>query len=128
VDAQSQQPRPASPTDDTNDADWILPGYGGTPAQALARIGTICAGIPDLFNAMLAVLGTHQTVSREILALAIKQCRPDIADLSRNDVVALLTSIRNGGWQGFDAVLRSRRRGERSGERKVAAALPWTGQ
>jgi hypothetical protein len=103
------------------DAEWVLPATRGTPAQALARIGRLCAGMPDLFSAMFAVLGTHQGVSREILALAIKQCRPDIADLSRDDVVALLTSIWNGGRPGFDAVLRSRRRGsERS-----AAVLPW---
>jgi hypothetical protein len=107
---------------DVLDAEWMLPTTRSTPAQSLARIGCLCAGMPDLFSALLAVLGAHQNVSREILAMAIKQCRPDLADLSRDDVVGLLVSIWNGGRQGFDAVLRSRRRG---GGERAAAALPW---
>lgn len=107
---------------DGSDARWAVPGAHGTPGQALARIGVLCSGTPDLFAAMLAVLGTHQAVARDILALAIRQFRPDTADLTRDDVVALLTAILNGGRQGFDAVLRSRRRGDRAGR---AAALPW---
>jgi len=107
-----------------SDAAWTLPGKPSTPAQSLARIGVICTGTPDLFSAMFAVLGTHQTVSREMLALAIKQFRPDTADLGRDDVAALLTSIWNGGRPGFEAVLRSRRRGERKG----GAPLPWASE
>lgn len=107
---------------DGQDARWAVPGAHGTPAQALARIGVLCSGTPDLFSAMLAVVATHQAVSREILAMAIRQFRPDTADLSRDDVVALLTAILNGGRQGFDAVLRSRRRGDRAGR---MAALPF---
>jgi len=97
----------------SNEAAWVLPGRQGTPAEALARIGVICGGMPDLFGALLAVLGTHQAVAVPILAAAVKQFRPDVADLSTDDVAALLTAIRNGGIQGFEAVLRSRRKSER---------------
>jgi hypothetical protein len=102
------------------DVAWILPGGHGSPAQALARIEALCAGFPDLFSAMLAVLATHQAVSREILALAILQFRADTADLNKDAVVGLLTSVVQGGRPGFEAVLRARRKGERK-----AVALPW---
>ncbi len=104
----------------SNEAAWILPGRQGAPAEALGRIGVICGGMPDLFGALLAVLGTHQAVSVAILAAAVKQFRADLADLSNDDVAALLTAIRNGGIQGFEAVLRSRRKGERKG-----GGFPW---
>lgn len=107
---------------DGSDARWAVPGAHGTPAEALARIGVLCSGTPELFAAMLAVLGTHQAVARDHLALAIRQFRPDTADLTREDVVALLTAILNGGRQGFDAVLRSRRKGDRASRQ---SALPW---
>lgn len=109
-----------SATDPAGDVAWALPGQHGSPAEALARIGALCAGIPDAFGAMLAVLATHQGIAREILAAAIHQFRPELADLTRDDLLALLTSICNGGRPGFDAVLRSRRKGDRK-----AAALPW---
>ncbi len=96
-----------------SDAAWAVPGQHGSPAAALARIQWLCAGTPDLFAAVLGVLGTHQAVNRELLAAALKQCRPELADLSRDDVAGLLTALLNGGRPGFDAVLRSRRRGER---------------
>ncbi len=69
---------------------------------------------------MLAVLATHQAVSREILALAILQFRTDTADLNKDAVVGLLTSVVQGGRPGFEAVLRARRKAERK-----AVALPW---
>jgi len=130
MDMNSQEPAAAGATaaaaqpEAGSDAEWTLPGKPSTPAQSLTRIGVICNGIPDLFSAMFAVLGTHQSVSREMLALAIKQFRPDTADLGREDMAALLTSIWNGGRPGFDAVLRSRRRGERKG----GAPLPWASE
>jgi hypothetical protein len=99
---------------------WVFPGRQGTPAQALARIELLCAGIPDLFALLLAILATHQAVAKDILALSIAQFRPDVADLGKDGLVALLTSILNGGRPGFDAVLRSRRKAERK-----AVALPW---
>lgn len=102
------------------DLSWITPGNHGAPADALLRIGFICAEVNDLFGAMFAVLGTHQAVSHHILAAALKQCRSDLADLSRDDVSALLTSAWNGGRSGFDAVMRSRRKGLRK-----TSALPW---
>ena len=69
---------------------------------------------------MLAVLATHQAVSRDILALAILQFRADTSDLNKEAVVGLLTSVVQGGRPGFEAVLRAKRKGERK-----AAALPW---
>lgn len=98
---------------------WYSPGQHGTPAQALARIRSICAHVPELYGAMFAVLGAHQGVPREMLAAAIQQCRADAAAMPRADVVALLTSIWTGGREGFDAVLRSRKKGERK------AGLGW---
>lgn len=94
---------------------WMLPGRHGAPAEVLARIQLICQQQPELFSAMFVVLATHQGLPREILAAATKQCRSDLDDLSRDDVAGLYTSILNGGRQGFDAVLRARRKGERRG-------------
>jgi hypothetical protein len=99
---------------------WAVPGRHGSPAEALARIGALCRGHADLFSALFAVLATHQGVSRDILAAALKQFRPELSALSSDDVVGLLTAILHGGRPGFEAVLRSRQRGERK-----AAALPW---
>lgn len=92
---------------------WVLPGGQGTPAEALERIRLICLGGGDLFSTLLILLATHQAVPREQLAAAAQRFRPDLADLKAADVHALLTAIWNGGWQGFDAVLRSRRKAER---------------
>lgn len=92
---------------------WFTPGQHGTPAEALARIRAICDAVPDLFGAMFAVLGAHQGLPREILAAAIAQCRADAAAMPRADIVSLLTATWNGGREGFEAVLRARRKGER---------------
>lgn len=105
---------------DPSDCAWFAPGAHGTPAQALLRIRAISAAVPDLYGAMFAVLGAHQGLPREILAAALQQCRPDAAAMKREDLVALFTSIWTGGRDGFDAVLRSRRKGERK-----AASLGW---
>ncbi len=92
---------------------WMLPGQHGAPAEVLPRIQFVCQQQPDLFSAMFLLLATHQGLPREILAAATKQCRNDLDDLTRDDVAGLYTSILNGGRQGFDAVLRARRKGER---------------
>lgn len=92
---------------------WLLPGQHGTPAEVLPRIQFICQQQPDLFSAMLLLVATHQGLPREILAAATKQCRSDLDDLSREDVAGLYTSILNGGRDGFDAVLRARRKSQR---------------
>jgi hypothetical protein len=99
---------------------WMTPGDHGTPAQALGRIRVLCQQFPDLHSALLAVLATHQGLAREILGVAVKQFRRDLDDLSPADITALLTSIWNGGKQGFEATLRSRRKGDRK-----AAAMSW---
>lgn len=99
---------------------WIDPGVRSTPAQSLRRIKALCGHFPDLFNAMQAVVVTHPNVSREMLAMAIKQFRRDADALSQEDVVGLLTSVINGAHQAFDAVLRTRKGAERK-----ASSLPW---
>jgi hypothetical protein len=87
---------------------WMLPGQRTAPAEAMQRIQQLCAGQPDLFGAMFMVLAGHQEVPREVLAAAIKQCRPDLDAYTREDVMGLLVAIWNGGKSGFDAVLRTR--------------------
>jgi len=100
---------------DSDDWRWVLPGQQGNPAEVMPRIRAICEQLPDLFDAMFLLLATHQGLPREILAAATKQCRGDLGDLGRDDVVGLYTSILNGGRQGFDAVLRAKRKDRRSG-------------
>ena len=104
----------------SDDVSWIAPSGRSTPAQSLQRIKAQCALFPELFNAMFAVAATHQSVSREMLALAIKQFRRDTDNLGKDDLVSLLVSIANGGNQAFEAVLRTRKGADRK-----AAALPW---
>lgn len=103
-----------------DDVSWIAPGHRSTPAQALQRIRLLCEQFPDLFGAMFAIAATHTTVSRDMLALAIKQFRGDTEALSKDDVVGLLASVSNGGLQAFEAVLRTRK-----GSGRKAASLPW---
>lgn len=103
-----------------SDVDWVLPGNHGTPTDALARISVLCQGIPDLFIALWTVMATHQGLPRELLAMAVLQQRLDVQDLGKDGLVALMTAIVNGGRQGFDAVLRSRRKSERRNN-----PLPW---
>lgn len=103
-----------------NEVEWIGPAARSTPGQALRRIKALCGRFPDLYSAMAVVAATHPTVSREMLAMAIKQFRRDTESLSKEDVMGLLVSIVNGGSQGFEAVLRTRKNSERK-----TASLPW---
>ena len=100
---------------------WLQPGHRATPAEALKRIQVLCSAWPDLHAAMLAVLGTHQELPREMLAAAIKQFRPDLAAYTAEDVVGLLTALWHGGKSGFDAVLRTRT----ASPKKGASAFSW---
>lgn len=93
---------------------WVLPGRHGSPTEVLARMRVICEQVPDLGDAMLLLLATHQGLPREILATATKQCRADLGELSLQDVQSLYISLATGGRQGFDAVLRSRKKGPRT--------------
>ena len=99
---------------------WMAPGYRSEPAEALARIRAMCELIPELYGAMFAVSATHQSLPKEILAAAVRQFRRDTDGLTQDDVVGLMTSILNGSRSGFDAVLRSRKKGERK-----AISTPW---
>ena len=47
------------------------------------------------------------------LAAAVKQFRRDTDSLTQADVTGLFTALLNGGRQGFDTVLRTRRSGDR---------------
>ncbi|MFO1227520.1 hypothetical protein [Roseateles sp.] len=101
--------------------DWMLPGARNAPADSMHRIQTLCTAYPDLFTALITVLATHQGVPRELLAVAIKQCRPDLESFSREDVSQLLIAAWNGGKSGMDAVHRARSsQGKRS-----SASLSW---
>jgi hypothetical protein len=102
------------------DLPWIGPTARSSPAQSLRRIKALCGRYPDLFGAMQAVAVTHPGVSREMLAMAIKQFRRDAEAYSQEDLVGLLTSVTNGALQAFEAVLRTRKGADRK-----AAALPW---
>ena len=110
-----------SPEEVASDVAWIIPGNHGTPAEALARIGVLCQGMPDLFLVLWTIMATHHGLPKELLAMAVLQQRNDVGDLGKEGLVALMTAIVNGGRQGFDAVLRSRRKSERK-----AAGFPWT--
>jgi len=101
---------------------WLTPERQSDPRGSLRRIREICARCEDLYPAMQAVLAMHPNVSRDILAAATKKFRRDLDLLSVEDITGLLVAAWNGGQQGFDAVLRTRK----GSERKVAA-LPWAG-
>lgn len=90
---------------------WLSARECGTPAETLARIRAMCERLPDLYAALMAVQSTHLALPRDIMAAAIKQFRRDTDNLTRDDVAGLLAAGWNGGRQGFDAVLRTRRDG-----------------
>ncbi len=102
------------------DMSWMAPSHKAAPAKALARIKSICQHLPELFDALHAVVATHTNVPREVLALALKKFRPDLEALEAKEIVALLASITNGGRSGFDAVNRNRKKVTVSG-----ANLQW---
>lgn len=110
---------PATTPATTPDWAWMLPSQRPSPAAAVPRIAALCQAWPDPFMALFCVAATHQNLPREMVAGAALQFRPDLQDLGRDDVVALLIALVTGGRQGFDAVLRARRKTER----KAAAAL-----
>ena len=112
--AASQDPEP-NDTASALDLAWMSPSHRSVPAQALLRIKQICELMPDLFSTALAVQITHLSISRDILATAIKQFRSDAEALTREDLAGLLTAAVNGGRHGFDAVLRSRKGNDRKG-------------
>ncbi|MEO3691576.1 hypothetical protein [Roseateles paludis] len=114
-------PTPALPSPTELALDWLLPGARNAPADSMHRIQTLCTAFPDLFTALISVLATHQGVPRDLLAVAIKQCRPDLESFSREDVSQLLIAAWNGGKSGMEAVHRSRSsQGKRS-----SASLSW---
>lgn len=107
----------AAPGDDVA---WLAPGARPAPAQALQRIRTLCEIYPDLFSAMFVIAATHPGVSREMLAQAVKQFRPDAEAYSVSDMVSLFVSIGTGARDAFESVQRTRKTAGRK-----AASLPW---
>lgn len=101
---------------------WMAPGRPCPPKEALSRIKALCSYWPDLYEAGQAVLATHPTVARDLLAKAMRQCRADAEAYSPEDLTSMLIGGWNGGRQGFEAVMRTRKNADRK-----AAALPWGG-
>ncbi len=98
-----------SSTDTANELGWMAPGHVATPSKALVRIQFICEMHTDLFTALFTVVATHPNVQRAILASAVSRFRPDVSTYSQDDIVGMLNAIVNGGKQGFEAVLRTRK-------------------
>lgn len=105
------------------DMAWMSPSYRPTPGEALPRIQALCRMHDDLFPALLAVVATHTGMRREILADVLRQIRPELQGFSRDDVAGMLVALHNGGRQGFEAVLRTRR--QAAGPKVINSALPW---
>lgn len=101
---------------------WMAPQYAAPPKEALLRIKAVCSHWPDLYESLLAVLATHPSVPRDHLARAIKKFRADAATFSVEDLTGMLTAAWNGGRQGFDAVLRTRKNQERKAS---SGGFPW---
>lgn len=102
------------------DLAWMAPQAAGSPRESLRRIQAICRHRSGLFDAVVTVAATHPAVAPELLAQVLRACRPDLAAHTLDDVVSLVRASLVGGRDGFDAVLRTRK----SGERK-AGAYSW---
>lgn len=100
---------------------WLSPERQADPRESLRRIREICQQSPDAYSAVQAVLVTHPSVPRGNLVPAIKMFRTDLNQLSLEDLAGLVTAAWNGGQQGFDAVLRTRKSTPR-----VATASLWS--
>lgn len=112
-------------SDPMHELAWLMPGARVNPADALPRIRALCEVHADLFTAMQVVQATHLAVPRPMLAAAFKQYRAEVEALTPADVEGLLASAWNGGREGFDAVMRTRKRRDR---KVSASALPWASE
>lgn len=93
---------------------WLSPERQADPRESLRRIREICQQSPDAYSAVQAVLVTHPSVPRGNLVPAIKMFRSDLSQLSVEDLSGLITAAWNGGQQGFEAVLRTRKSAPRT--------------
>ncbi|HEY1092286.1 MAG TPA: hypothetical protein VGE47_14425 [Burkholderiaceae bacterium] len=100
---------------------WLLAERPASPRDSLRRIQDICTHCPDLYTAIQTMLVTHPGIPRNNLAAAIKQLHPNLAQISAEDVVGLITAAWNGGQQGFEAVLRTRK-----GAARTSGASLWS--
>jgi hypothetical protein len=103
------------------DVPWLAHQLHQHPRESLRCIRAICEETPDLHAAVQMILALHHGVSRTILASAVKRFRRDVDALSVEDVTGLLTAAWNGGQQGFEAVLRTRK----TADRKAMGAPSW---
>ena len=107
-------PMPGAAANEPGDAlAWLHPSQHGTPAACLQRIRWICEQMPDLYSAAITVAATHQGVPRDQLAAALRQFRPELQMHSPRDVAGMINGLWNGGKDGFEAVLRTRKNAER---------------
>jgi hypothetical protein len=107
-------------TPPTPELDWMAPDALPSPQDALPRIRVLCGRAPDLFSALFVVAATHPGGPRPILAEAVRQCRPEAAELSADDVAVLLTALHTGAREAVEALLR-----RRSGRQRAASAMSW---
>jgi hypothetical protein len=112
----------AALADGAREVAWMAPGVRSAPAQVLRRVKALCAQHDSLFPALFIIAATHPGTPREMLVKAIKQFRRDADAFSESDLTSLLVSAGNGGLQGFEAVLRTRKNAARK-----ASTLPWGG-
>jgi len=105
----------------STDWSWLGPEHVASPAEALERIGAICALHADLSAAAFVVLATHLGLPRELLATVLKRYRSELQATSVADVVGMLNALQHGGKEGFEAVRRTRRKARRA----AASGLPW---
>jgi len=107
-------------TPPTPELDWMAPHAVPSPQEALPRIRALCERSPDLFGALFVVAATHPGVPRPLLAEAVRQCHPEAADLSAEDIAVLFTALHTGAREAVEAVLR-----RRSGRQRTAGAMSW---
>ena len=88
---------------------WLLPRRQEDPAICLRRIRWLCQQVPDLFEALLLVCATHQGVPRPSLAAAVQRFHPALAGMPAEDALSVVNGLLNGGRDGMEAVLRSRK-------------------
>ncbi|NDY89577.1 hypothetical protein [Ideonella livida] len=100
---------------------WMAPGQAPNPREVMRRLQAICRHRSGLFDAVVTAAVTHPGVPPERLAQALLACRPDLAPYPLEDVTSLVKASLNGGRDGFEAVLRTRK----SSDRKVAGGFSW---
>lgn len=89
---------------------WLSRGHRASPRDTLRRIQAVCRQVPELYAAMLTLMATQPALDRLKLAQAARRFRSDLEAYTDEDVKGLLTAAWVGGKEGFEAVLRTRRK------------------